>query len=674
MSVATTPTVDVRAALAQPPTCELSVVIVSHNVAEFLRQCLRSLRQALAGIDAEVLVVDNASEDDTVTRLSAEFPEVHWIALPANIGFGKANNIGIAQARGRYILLLNPDTLVHPNALRTLLDYMAHHPEVGIAGCRVLNADGTFQETCRRGFPTPWVSFTRLFGLERLAPRSRLFARYAQRFRPEDEVGYAEVISGAFMLCRRELLQELGGFDPEYFLYGEDVDLCYRAHRAGWRIGYVGTATVVHFKGESARRTTTDVIHHFYDAMRIFVRQYYGRSPIAPLLYLGIGLRKLLARAVQFPNLWMLGIADLLGALGALMVATWLRFGSLFGLRPYAYPTVFIVVGGLIFGLMLLFGDYLERRVRLSRALLVYALAFFALASLTYFFKDYAFSRWVVLGTAAGTALWGMGVRLAVQLRRWLRQSMAPRRVAILGTGEVARKVAATLSEGVAGLPGVVVVGFVQYGIRAEADSGLPVLGESSELPAIVERWRIQELVAAEPDLPPGELVNIVERLARWRVRLYIVHHPEELYVQRFVGELLGQEPMWQRYPLLHPRLRLLKRCVDILVASGALLFGLALVFLRPRRKDFLRRWWNVLRGWWSVVGLYPLEGTAGEAGFGKPGITGLAHLSGGASLPKNVLQQLNNYYLRHASFALDLEIMLNYLVRRFRRETRAGL
>ncbi|MCS7170125.1 MAG: glycosyltransferase family 2 protein, partial [Candidatus Kapabacteria bacterium] len=409
------------APLAEPPAIELSVVIVSHNVAELLRQCLHSVEQALEGIVGEIIVVDNASEDGTVDRLSLEFPWVRWFPLPNNVGFGRANNLGIAQARGRYVLLLNPDTVVHPATLHTMLAYMDQHPEVGIAGCRVLNPDGSFQPTCRRGFPTPWVAFTRLFGLDRLFARSRLFGRYTQIFRDQHEVAYAEVISGAFMFCRREVLQQLQGFDPEYFLYGEDVDLCYRAHQAGWRIGYVGQATVLHFKGESVRRSSTDALHHFYDAMRVFVHRHYGRSPIAPLLYLGIKLRELVARAARFPNLWLLGTADVVGSMIALLVATRLRFGSFFGLLPYAYPTVFLVVGGLLFLLMLLFGDYLERRLQIARALMVYALGFFVLASLTYFFKDYAFSRWVVLGTTLGAALWGVAVRVAIQAWTWIR-------------------------------------------------------------------------------------------------------------------------------------------------------------------------------------------------------------------------------------------------------------
>ncbi len=672
MSADTTQTAEVLEAdfLAESPTLELSIVIVSHNVQDVLAQCLRSVFQALQGIEGEVLVVDNASDDGTVATLMPAFPQVRWIPLPTNVGFGRANNIGIAQACGRYILLLNPDTLVHPDTFRTMLAYMERHPEVGIAGCRVLNRDGSFQETCRRGFPTPWVAFTRLFGLERLFPRSRIFARYSQGFRDEQEIGYAEVISGAFMFCRREVLRELRGFDPEYFLYGEDIDLCYRAHLAGWRIGYVGAVSILHFKGESTRRSTTDALFHFYEAMRIFVRRYYKGSPLVPLLQIGIKLREILARALQYPNLWLLGIADLLGVTVALLVATRLRFGHFLGLPAYAYPTVFLAIGSVVVAMMLFCGDYLERRVQLARAAMAYALSMLAVAALAAFFKDYAFSRWVMVGTAVGGALWGIGARAAIQQLR--RHGVRPRRVAVLGRGAVAHALAVTLQRQQDA--SVLFLGVVRYDDEPYAhDDGIPVLGSYGELPELVAQWRIHELVVATPELPPGELVAVAERLARWRVRLSLAQNSDELWVQRFVRELLGHEPAWVEYPLLHPRLRLLKRTLDLICAVVALSLGLPLVFLSAHRWSLLRRWWLVLRGHWSVVGIEPQSGEHLHA-VAKPGLLTLARLGGAEELSPAVVRQLNHYYMRHYSLGLDVDIVLTYCIRRLRREIRPRL
>jgi len=657
--------------LATAPTLELSVVIVSYNVQELLRQCLRSVLEALEGLEAEILVVDNASTDGTVEALAPQFPQVRWIALERNVGFGRANNIGIAQARGRYILILNPDTLLQPDTLKTMLAYMEEHPEVGIAGCRVLNADGTFQASCRRGFPTPWAAFTKLFGLQRLFPRSRLFARYNPHFADECEVAYAEVISGAFMLCRREALRQLQGFAPEYFFYGEDVDLCYRAHRLGWRIGYVGTTAIVHFKGESTKRSSLDRIGHFYEAMRVFARRYYAGSPVLPLLEFGIAVRKLLARAAQYRQLWGLALWDSIGVVAALLVGTKLRFGSFFAFPDYAYPTVFIAVVGVVLLSQLLVGDYLEQRVQISQGLLGFVMAFFVLSALTYFFKQYAFSRGVLLGTVFGGMLWGVLGRLAVLLYGWLHRERE-RRIAVVGAGEaVQRLVQALWAEPQIRLLGVILPDDAPAE-EHRREAPVAVLGTLRELERVVAEYRIRELIVADPALPPGEFVHLVQRLAPWRVRLYSASDLDELRLQYLVQELIGQQPLWVRYPLAHPRVRFLKRLVDLSAALLAFTIGIPALFLSARPRELLRRWWEVLTGRRSVVGLAVHAGE--HYGIGKPGITGLAQIIVGENGAAPLREQLNWYYIRHFSFALDVEIVVKQLIRRWRREARAGL
>lgn len=165
------------------------------------------------------------------TLFKKNFPNVNLIALNKNTGFGFANNIGFENAKGKYILLLNPDTVLQEDTLQTMYEFMESNPEVGIAGCKVLNPDGTLQLACRRGIPTPWVAFTKLFGLQTLFPKSKLFGRYNLTFLPEDEFAYVDAISGSFMFLRREVFVQLRGFDSDFFMYGEDLDLCIRAKK-----------------------------------------------------------------------------------------------------------------------------------------------------------------------------------------------------------------------------------------------------------------------------------------------------------------------------------------------------------------------------------------------------------------------------------------------------------
>src|SRR5881628_899451 len=187
---------------------DVSIIIVNHNVKDFLFQCLRSLERASAGLSCQILVVDNASTDGSVAYLEPLFTAVEFIRLDENIGFGRANNAALDRARGDFLLFLNPDTLVEERTLAVMLDYMRAHPEVGMSGCKVLNPDGTFQLACRRSFPTPWASFCKVFGLQRLFPRSPLFARYNQTFRNHDETHSVDAISGSFMFTRRSALDQ----------------------------------------------------------------------------------------------------------------------------------------------------------------------------------------------------------------------------------------------------------------------------------------------------------------------------------------------------------------------------------------------------------------------------------------------------------------------------------
>jgi len=186
-------------------TPDISIIIVNYNVKDFLEQCLLSIRKSIKLLFVEIFVVDNNSTDGSIEYLKPLFPEVKFIQTGENLGFSKANNIAINQADSKYTLILNPDTILSDNTLEMMYRYMELHPEVGISGCKVLNGDGTFQLACRRGFPTPWTSFTKLFGLQRLFPKSKLFAKYNQTFRSENESYYIDAIIGAFMFCNTEL-------------------------------------------------------------------------------------------------------------------------------------------------------------------------------------------------------------------------------------------------------------------------------------------------------------------------------------------------------------------------------------------------------------------------------------------------------------------------------------
>ena len=245
---------------------KLSVIIVNYNVRPYLTACLDSVQRALEGIESEVFVVDNHSDDDSVEVISRDYSWVHLINNRENLGFSKANNIAIRQAQGEYILLLNPDTVVAEETLKGVIDFMDQHPKAGGAGVRMHNADGTLAPESRRAIPTPFVAARKMLGFTK---------RYYMSYLSWDAPAQIEVVSGAFMLLRHKAIYEVGMLDEDYFMYGEDIDLSYRLLQGGWQNWYL-PYDIVHYKGQSTSKSDFRYVHVFYQAMLIFFHKHYS--------------------------------------------------------------------------------------------------------------------------------------------------------------------------------------------------------------------------------------------------------------------------------------------------------------------------------------------------------------------------------------------------------------
>ena len=279
---------------------DLSIVIVSYNVKGFLEQALRALIHAAEGIEAEILVVDNASFDGSPEMVESLFPQVH-LMRSENVGFAGGNNLALRQCKGRYVLLINPDTLVQADTLRVMMRFLEEHPAAGAAGCKLLNPDGTLQLACRRGFPTPMAALSKMVGLAALFPRSPVFGAYNLTYLRPEQTHEVDALSGSFMMVRREVLDAVGLLDERFFMNGEDLDWCYRIKKAGWRIYYVPDTQVIHFGGQSQKLVSRYRERlWFYRAMYLFVKKHrkegYAHWPLG-LLALGIAVRGSLAVA-----------------------------------------------------------------------------------------------------------------------------------------------------------------------------------------------------------------------------------------------------------------------------------------------------------------------------------------------------------------------------------------
>ena len=402
----------------------LSVVIVNYNVKYFLEQALRSVEKAIVGMDAEVWVVDNNSVDGSVSMVQDKFPWVQVIANTENLGFSQANNQAMRLSTSKYVLLLNPDTVVQEDSLKLCVSHMESNPEIGGLGVRMIDGKGKFLPESKRGLPTPQVAFFKMTGLSGLFPKSRVFGRYHLKYLSEHETNYVEVLSGAFMMMRSSVLDKVGLLDEDYFMYGEDVDLSYRISLGGYKNVYFAGTTIIHYKGESTKRKTANYVKVFYNAMVLFAKKHYSSSVagrFAFFIQMAIYLRASVAFCARLAEkIWLPLFDFLLIFIGYLGIAKYWELYHKF-VRGY-YPSEFFSVHipiyiGLVMASVYLWGGYDKPFVarRLFRGTLVGSFALFAMYA--FLPKDLQFSRAIL---ALGSA-WAVG---AVFLSRGIAQSL----------------------------------------------------------------------------------------------------------------------------------------------------------------------------------------------------------------------------------------------------------
>lgn len=247
---------------------QLSIIILNYNVRYFLEQCVLSVQSAIQNLDAEIIVVDNNSPDDSCQMIKERFPNVILIENKENTGFPKGNNIGVEKAKGEYICILNPDTVVAEDTFEKILEFAKSKADLGIIGCKLIDGTGNFLPESKRGIPTPWVAFTKIFGLYKIFP-SQSFGKYYASHLSENQTGKVEILVGAFMVLKKELYNEIGGFDERYFMYGEDIDFSYSVLQKGKSNYYFSETTVIHYKGESTVKDGT-YMKRFQEGMELF--------------------------------------------------------------------------------------------------------------------------------------------------------------------------------------------------------------------------------------------------------------------------------------------------------------------------------------------------------------------------------------------------------------------
>ncbi len=600
----------IRARAHQRSGVDLSIVIVNYNVRYFLEQCLQSVRVAADGLRVEIFVVDNASHDDSLEMLGA-FPEVRLIANGRNVGFAAANNQAIREARGRYVLLLNPDTLVPEDCLRACLAYADAHPNVGALGVPMYDGAGQFLPESKRGFPSPWVSFAKMSGLSKLAPRSSQLNGYYAGHLAQGETNTIDVLAGAFMWLRAEALARAGGgLDEDYFMYGEDIDLSYLIQRAGYDNVYFADASIIHYKGESTRKRSLGYVRTFYRAMDLFAGKHL-RGPMSgayrATLRSAIYLRAALAVSTNVLAALAVVILDAVAVGAVALAAKWAWARYYFDSPDWFQPefdsiNVPIYTATMLLGVALA-GGY-DKPYRFGAALRGVALGT-VVTLITYALLPTGLrsSRAVVLLTGLGAGLLVPAIRYLWSLLRPTQVSMSlqrrntGRRLVVVGSNDEVERVLALLAR--AGVAREFIGRLAPKFALGVGDD----LGVVSDLAEVARAYRLDEVIFCTRDVPISTTLYWMRHFGT-RVDCRTVADR----AQAIVGSPSSGAPgelytVGVRYEILLPRRRRQKRLLDWGVALSSLLLWPILALFVEQPFGLLRNAVSVLLGAVSWVG-----------------------------------------------------------------------
>lgn len=647
---------------------DLSVIIVNYNVKEFLQNLLHSIEKASANLSKEIIVVDNASDDGSVEVIREKFPYVNLIENKINVGFGKANNQGLAIAKGNYILFINPDCIVSEDTLDKMISFFGGHSDCALAGCKILNSDGTLQLACRRSFPGPWTSFTKVTGLSNLFPKSRIFARYNLTYLDENKTYEVDAVSGSFMMMRKTVYDNVGGFDEQFFMYGEDLDLCYRIQKAGHKVFYVHSTQVIHYKGESTKRSNLDETKLFYDAMHLFVKKHLSSFPLVEIiLRSAIGFRKLFAFIGKRKLSLYSAIADVLLFNISLFAAEkfYKNITEWVGFDPGAYWIVYTIPVFIHVLVAFLSGVYKKDEVSVLRNIGAMFISFLIITSATFFFKQYAFSRAVVLITfiflLLGTTLYRIFLKLFFKVGIKIDGALN-RRTVIIGTDDEAIKLAQKIKSQKSEFHSFIgLIGKTHSVIGLEV-AGFKVVGSIGNIKNVFSGNKINEVIFSSEEISYSDMMSIVSASKDHNVDFKIVGSDMNFVVGKGSVSMLDDIPLVEvNYNISNPTVRTLKIIFDYAISIPVLFTLYPVIILiskltgkKTEFRKFILSIPSVISGKCSLVG--PKKPVLLESNnLGKTGLTGLWYIDEGTFTDS---EKLDFYYVKNQNIWLDLEIL----------------
>lgn len=616
---------------------------------------MNSVKTAVKNVPTEVFVVDNNSIDGSVEMVAEKFPEFHLIANKDNKGFSKANNQAIRISKGEYVLLLNPDTVVEEDTFEKVVEFMDEHPEAGGLGVRMLDGKGKFLPESKRGLPTPAVAFYKIFGLSKLFPKSKKFGQYHLGHLSEFEINEIEILSGAFMLMRKEALEKVGLLDEAFFMYGEDIDLSYRIIKGGYKNYYYPETRIIHYKGESTKKSSVNYVFVFYRAMVIFAEKHFSQKNaklFSLLINLAIYLRAGMAILARFIKQLILPLFDLSIILGGLYALTnrWKMESIYFPEKViyFALPAYTI-----IWMISILFNGGYDRPIKLSKyfsggiigtgvILIIYALLP----------KDFQFSRLFILFGAFWTITYYILSRLFLHLSvggRFSLSTIKSKRFAIVGSQTERKRVNDIINQTTPSVEELLMVGIDEKDPEA--------IGTLNQLDQIVHIHKIDEIVFCAKDTTAQQIIFWMSKIDSNNVDFKIAQ-PDSLYL---IGsnsiDTAGDLYVMNINAISKPEKVRNKRHFDILISLSLIILSPFIIWFFDEKMKFLNNCFNCLIGRTSIVG-YHLNSESKNDILPKikPGI--IHPMEDVVNMDPSMKNKINLIYARDYSVSKDVSIL----------------
>ncbi len=639
-------------------TVDVSVVIVNYNVKDHVDNCISSIYSANnKNHKLEIFVVDNNSIDGSVKYIKEKYPDVNVIANDKNIGFSKANNIALKLAKGKYVLILNPDTLLEEGTFEKLISFCEKNEKVGAVTSKLILANGKLDSACKRSFPTLSVAIPRILGLSKLFPKSKIFGKYNLTYLDENKTYDVDSICGAFMFIPKSVLDVTGFFDEDYFMYGEDIDLCFRIKKNGFKIFYYPEVTTIHYKGESTRKTNLSYVNNFYGAMSIFIKKNFTGIPrlLSLVMQFGIYNRSFFSYLRRIFRVLIFPVIDVVILYSTLILAVRLRF-NIFPNRSYLFIiTVYVLIW--LF-LLSIFGLYSKKnRFSLKQSFNGIISGFFLNSSITYFFNQYAYSREVILTSTVLSLilmiLWRGIANLVIFFRN---RNIMLNKIDLLVVGE--RELNQDIEEKLVSKYNILFFNKIANKKTLE------------ELEEIIRIKNIKELIFSGEYFTNQEILSLMWKFREKNLHFKIIPTGKELILSQLHSKLDDISLIEIEYNINNKLNIFLKRVFDIKVSLILLILIYPFIFLYSKAlKNNLSRHTSkllllpkVFIGKYSMVGIPLWFEAKNNEYLGKIGLTGLIQVNQFKGLSGEEMENYCLFYAKNQSLMLDIEILLKTL------------